>query len=298
MNEVEIFTSKTKLPDTYLNEKARTLLGFDARYQRIKKQLELLLRVSDLDVWNRKYHKGSLSLIALIREQYPLVVFCGDVGTGKSAMAECLANRLIEEVKSADSILFKLSNRVRGDGKVGLMGTLLSEALTEVVKSAGKARRAILIIDEADSLAAARTSGQNHHEDRVAVNTLIQDIDELRKYRGRVLVILCTNRSAVLDPAIRRRAAVVEEFKRPNSTERRQLFEMDLDALGMDDKQYQRLVEATGACEGLPNWTYSDIRTRLYPAAVAEAFPDRQLTFGDLIETTKRLRPSPIVEGL
>ena len=282
----------------YLAKKTRTLLGFDARYQRIQKQLELLLRSDELDAWNKKHHKGSLSLITLIKEQYPLVLFCGDVGTGKSAMAECLANRLIEETKSSDSILFKLSNRVRGDGKVGLMGTLLSEALTEVVKSAGKKRRAILIIDEADSLAAARTSGQNHHEDRVAVNTLIQDIDELRKYKGRVLVILCTNRSAVLDPAIRRRAAVIEEFKRPGNTERRQLFEMDLGALGLDNQQYQRLVEATGACKNLPVWNYSDIRTRLYPAAVAEAFPDRRLTFEDLIVTTKRLRPSPVVEGL
>ena len=141
MNDVEVFTSKTNLPDTYLTERARTLLGFDARYQRIKKQLELLLRVNELDVWNKNHHKGSLSLITLIKEQYPLVVFCGDVGTGKSAMAECFANRLIEEAKSADSILFKLSNRVRGDGKVGLMGTLLSEALAQVVKSAGKARR-------------------------------------------------------------------------------------------------------------------------------------------------------------
>ena len=297
MNDIEVFTSKTNLPNTYLTEKARTLLGFDARYQRIKKQLELLLRINELDVWNKNHHKGFLSLITLIKEQYPLVVFCGDVGTGKSAMAECFANRLIEEAKSADSILFKLSNRVRGDGKVGLMGTLLSDALAQVVKSAGKARRAILIIDEADSLAAARTSGQNHHEDRVAVNTLIQDIDELREYRGRVLVILCTNRSDVLDPAIQRRAAVVEEFKRPDSIERRQLFEMDLGALGMDDEQYQSLVEATGACERFPDWTYSDIRTRLYPAAVAEAFPDRPLAFEDLIVTTKRLRPSPVVEG-
>ena len=298
MNDVEVFTSKTNLPDRYLTEKAGTLLGFDSRYKRIKKQFELLLRGDEIDAWNKEHHNGSLSLITLIKEQYPLVVFSGDVGTGKSVMAECLANRLIEETKSSDSVLFKLSNRVRGDGKVGLMGTLLSEALTEVVKSAGKKRRAILIIDEADSLAAARTSGENHHEDRVAVNTLIQDIDELRKYRGRVLVILCTNRSAVLDPAIRRRAAVVEEFRRPDNNERRQLFETDLRALGLDDQQYQRLVEATGACEHLPVWSYSDIRTRLYPAAVAEAFPDRRLTFEDLIVTIERLRPSPVVEGL
>ena len=273
MNDVEVFTSKTNLPDTYLTEKARTLLGFDSRYERIRKQLELLVKGNELDAWNKKHHKGALSLITLIKEQYPLVVLCGDVGTGKSAMAECLANRLIEETKSPDSILFKLSNRVRGDGKVGLMGTLLSQALTEVVKSAGKKRRAILIIDEADSLAAARTSGQNHHEDRVAVNTLIQDIDELRKYGGRVLVILCTNRSAVLDPAIRRRAAMVEEFKRPDTDERRQLFEMDLGSLGLDNQQYQRLVEATGACEDFPVWSLPIRLTHSPPTCRVLPFP-------------------------
>ena len=31
------------------------------------------------------------------REQYPLVIFHGDVGTGKTATAECIANRLVAE---------------------------------------------------------------------------------------------------------------------------------------------------------------------------------------------------------
>lgn len=297
MTDVNVFISKTPLPDQGLTERTKSLLGFDARYRRISDQLELLLKVDELESWNKKHHNDGLSLTVLVKEQYPLVVFYGDVGTGKSVMAECLANRLVEESKTDDAMLFKLSNRVRGDGKVGLMSTLLSEALIQVAKSAGKSRRAILIIDEADSLVAARSSGQNHHEDRVAVNTLIQDIDELRKHGGRVLAILCTNRSGMIDSAVWRRAAVVEEFRRPNCGERRQLFEMDLRALGLDDGQYQCLVEATSAAKGGPDWTYSDIRTRLYPAAVAKAFPDRPLTFEDLMATTKRLKPSPVVEG-
>ena len=295
--DIDVFNSKTLLPDPVLTEKAKSLLGFDARYRRISDQLQLLFRIDDLDAWNKKYHKGALSLVALVKEQCPLVVFYGDIGTGKSTMAECLANRLVEESKVSDSMLFKLSNRVRGDGKVGLMGTLLSEALRQVEKSAGKSRRAILIIDEADSLAAARSSGQNHHEDKVAVNTLIQGIDEYRKYNGRVLAILCTNRASVLDPAIQRRAAVVEEFRRPNNDERLQLLKMDLGVLGFNNDQCQHLVAATGASEDSPDWTYSDIRTRLYLAALATAFPDRPLTFEDLLATTKRLKPSPVVEG-
>jgi AAA+ superfamily predicted ATPase len=65
----------------------------------------------------------------------------------------------------------------------------------------------------------------------VAVNTLIQGIDDLRRFGGRVVTILCTNRAAVLDPALQRRAAITEEFKRPSADERRESFAMDLGAL-------------------------------------------------------------------
>lgn len=76
------------------------------------------------------------------------MIFHGDVGTGKTATAECIANRIVREARTEDSVLFKLSNRVRGSGKVGEMGTLLTQAWAEVIEAAGKNRRAILIIDE------------------------------------------------------------------------------------------------------------------------------------------------------
>src|SRR5947208_2014159 len=76
------------------------------------------------------------------------------------------------------------------------------------------------IIDEGDSLAASRHNQQSHHEDKVAVNTLIQKIDDARRSGGRVLVFLCTNRFASLDPAIVSRAGHTEEFLRSNDQER------------------------------------------------------------------------------
>ena len=85
---------------------------------------------------------------------------------------------------------------------VGEMGTLIAEAFRKVIQSAGKSRRAILIIDEGDSLGASRAQDHSHHEDKVAVNTLIQGVDDLRQYGGRIVVILCTNRLSVLDAAL------------------------------------------------------------------------------------------------
>lgn len=149
---------------------------------------------------------------------------------------------------------------------------------------------------EALSLGASRTQAHSHHEDKVAVNTLIQGVDDLRQYGGRIVVILCTNRLSVLDAALRRRAAIIEEFKRPSDAERQQLFQMDLDGLNLSPTQIGELVRATGAHQPHPSWTYSDIRTRLYPAALAKAYPDRALQFDDLQTVATTLQASPVME--
>ncbi len=297
MSQASIFDSEIPLPSAALAKHEKTLLGFDARYARVHDQLRLLLNASDLREWNRKFHGGKLAICELVAEQYPLVIFHGDVGTGKTAMAECIANKLVAESDTDDSVLFKLSNRVRGSGMVGEMGTLIAEAFRKVIHSAGKSRRAILIIDEGDSLGASRGQQHSHHEDKVAVNTLIQGVDDLRKYEGRILLILCTNRLAALDAALRRRAAIVEEFVRPSEEERRQLLKMDLAGLPLSGSQLSELVSVTGARGGEPPWTYSDIRTRLYPAALAKAYPHDPLRFEHLEAAARTLRASPVMEN-
>ena len=293
-----VFDYKLPLPDDRLRERQKTLLGFDARYAKVRNQLRLLLDLDGLAAWSQQHHGQKLAICDLVAEQYPLIIFFGDVGTGKSVTAECIANRLVAEARAEDSLLFKLSNRVRGSGKVGEMGTLITTAFEEVTASAGRSRRAILVLDEGDSLAAARNQEHSHHEDKVAVNTLIQCIDDLRRFGGRVVVFLCTNRLAALDAALRRRAAIIEEFRRPTEEERRQLFQMDLQGLDLDETQMSALVTATGPKGDEPGWTYSDLRTRLYPAALAKAFPDSPLTFDNLRATASDLRPSPILEDL
>jgi len=296
-----VFDSTTVLPNPRLTKTAATLLGFDERYTRVRDRLRLLLRLSELPAWSTTHHSQVIPLCDLLTDQYPLVLFHGDVGTGKTVTAECLANRLVEEAGDAadESMLFKLSTRVRGGGKVGEMGTLITHAFEAVVQAAGKSRRATLIIDEGDSLAATRTQEHSHHEDKVAVNTLIQHIDDLRQYRGRVLVFLCTNRFAVLDAALVRRAALVEPFTRPTASERRQLFAQDLAGLGFDDHALGALTAATAqGDDGTPPWTFSDIRTRLYPGAIAKAFPTQPLTMQHLLAAAAEMRPSPVMEDV
>lgn len=298
--ELNIFDSQEPLPSKRLTEQAATLLGFEKRFQKVSRQLRLLMHLGDLQRWSQKHHGGTTKICSYVAAQYPLVIFHGDVGTGKTVTAESIANRLVvEDDKADDSILFKLSTRVRGGGKVGEMGTLINQAFHEVIKSAGAKRRGILIIDEGDSLAAKRSQEHSHHEDKVAVNTLIQNIDDLARFNGRIIVFLCTNRQSALDPAIMRRATVKEEFQRPNDEERFDLFNFDLGEFEFSRKEISELVEATGFNKKrTASWTYSDIRLRLYPAALAIAFPDKKLEIRYLLDSANEIEPSPVMDDI
>lgn len=141
MTETKVFDRETLLPDERLKRTEGTLIGFEQRYTRIRGQLNLMLSMDEIGAWNRAHHGGRLHLCDLISEQYPLAIFYGDVGTGKSVTAECMANRLVAESGVEDSLLFKLSTRVRGSGKVGEIGTLLSQAFSTVTQSAGRQTR-------------------------------------------------------------------------------------------------------------------------------------------------------------
>jgi len=298
MSDSTVFEQITDLPTRDLDKKAGKLLGFESRYQRIKKQLQMLLQPEELEAWSDIHHKKKLTILELLSDQYPLAIFYGDVGTGKTANAEAIANKLARDAKIEDAILFKLSNKVRGSGRVGEMGTLISQAFDEITRSIGTGDgRAFLIIDEGDSLGASRSQQQSHHEDKVGVNTMIQSIDDLRKHGGRILVVLCTNRLDSLDAALRRRALIVEEFTRPSRQELYDLFVQDLSDLDVEEHDIEKLVELTMPTNSSPGWSYSDVRTRLYPTAVASAFPDSPLTMNHLFDVAASMQPSPVMAG-
>lgn len=288
----DLFDTVTELPDARLKAQGEGLIGFADRRDKLVSHLRLFVDREGLAEWTNRHYRQHIPIVALVEQRYPLVVFGGDVGTGKTATAEALADTLARS-SEYNAYLYKLSMRVRGEGRVGQMSSLLSQAFDAVMRTAGRARYAALILDEADSIAATRAQRHSHHEDKVAVNTLIQKIDELRKYQGRVVVFLCTNRLDVLDPAILRRAAIIETFTRPKAIERQQLFKQDLSGLGFTNDEVWKLVEATDARDEQPAWTYSDLRTRLYPEVLVRAYPERRLTLDDFLDVTKVLSPSP-----
>jgi len=287
-----LFELEIPLPDSRLNAQAERLVGFRVRYEKIHQDLRMLIDKEGLERWSKQHYQKRLALLDSLFDRYPLVVFHGDVGTGKTATAEAASNALAKEL-GKDAILFKLSTRVRGSGNVGEMSTLINQAFDIVGKEAGKAKLSFLIIDEADSLAASRSGNQSHHEDKVAVNTLIQKIDDVRRFGGRVLIILCTNRYEALDPAILRRAAYIEEFLRPDDSDRREILNLDCNGLGFSSSEIEELVSLTGPHGPHKlGYTFSDIRTKLLPEALAQAYPSRKISHADLINAISRISPT------
>ena len=293
----DTFDTQKELPSRELDNIAETLVGFERHFEALKNHLMVVLMPDRVEEWSKKYHEQIIPLCKVIQQRYPLFLFSGDVGTGKTVTAECVANLLTREM-GKNGFLLKLSTRVRGKGLHGEMSQLIQDAFEKLTIQAGKKRLAFLLIDEADSIASLRTTEQMHQEEKAAVNTLIQKIDEIRQVGGRAVVFLCTNRASVIDQAIVRRAALHIEFFRPNKEESLELLTRDLEGIGLKPEELSELASLTsaGGHYGDSGYTFSDFRLRFLPEALARVFPDRALTFDILKETVLAVKPSPRID--
>lgn len=289
----EIFDTTSELPSPDIEKRTQDLIGFEEKYNRIYSNLKLLLDQSSLLEWSNKYHKTELPIISHLKEKYPLIILEGDAGTGKTVFAESIADKMTREL-GKEGFFLKLSTRVRGEGLHGEMGNLVNNAFAELKKLAGKRRIAYLLIDEADAIATTRSTTQMHQEEKAAVNTLIQKIDEIRELNGRAIVFMSTNRLHYIDEAIIRRAAVVLEFKRPTHEERKKLFSQFLDGIALTGTQIEEISKLTGSeCNDGLGFSFSDITLKVLPEAIASAFPDKPLSYEILKNTITHIKPSP-----
>lgn len=294
LSTADLFEYERQLPDDKIRETSERLVGFKERYERLRDDLRLLVDSEGVRAWSERFYQRELPVIKTLKDRYPLVLFHGDVGTGKTATAEAVTDALTREI-GTHARLFKLSTRVRGGTQVGFTSFFINKAFSALMREAGNEKFSFLILDEADSIAATRNTLWSHHEDKVGVNTLIQKIDDLRRYEGRILVILCTNRVQVIDPAVMRRALRIEQFERPNVEDRRRLLLQEFEGLEMNESQLDELVRLTGPNESEKKigLTYSDIRTRLIPEAISLAYPERKLTIEDLLKVAREIQPTP-----
>lgn len=290
-----IFEYERELPAREFKEVSDSLIGFKERFLFLQKHMELLMNPEGLNNWAKKFNIKGLPALDVIKNRYPLMVFEGDVGTGKTATAESVADAMMRKLQKEGTLL-KLSTSIRGKGLHGEMSKLIQDAFKVVEEKAGKRKHVFLIIDEADAIAMKRGTSQMHQEEKAGVNTLIQKIDEIRKFNGRVVVILCTNRIQYLDEALVRRTMIRMSFDRPNENERLELFKRDLDGISLRESELHELVKLTGGTDDNPGHTFSDIRLKVLPEAIAKAYPNTALDFQILKESIQNVIPSPSIQ--
>lgn len=276
-----IFERAAIFPDVDARDRLSQLVGLDAHKSRLGKILAVLVNPDGLRTWAQTNHPSAHALVRNVIRRPPLVILAGDVGSGKTELAETIGDEVARQERISVTLL-PLSLSARGQGRVGEMTQLISAAFEHAVAEAGKFKSTsgkarggvILLVDEADALAQSREAAQMHHEDRAGVNAFIRGIDRLGNGALPAAVIMCTNRVGSLDPAVRRRAAEIITFERPNVEQRRAVISGMMAGVGLSPSQVDGLVAATGPVKQRDyGFTFSDLTQRLIPAIVLDAYP-------------------------
>lgn len=296
-----LFERAMTLPDPDARDRLARLVGMDDKIKRLSNVLSVLINPTGLQHWLSQHHPDGSHLLDVVQRRPPLVILSGDVGSGKTELAETIGDQVARQEK-IDITLLPLSLSSRGQGRVGEMTQLVTAAFEHAFNEASKFKSTkgaargsvILLVDEADALAQSRETDQMHHEDRAGVNAFIRGIDRLANGKVPAAVIMCTNRLTALDPAVRRRAAEIFIFERPDDTQRAEVLKVRLGPIGFSTSDIRALVAATGAqSKRAFGFTYSDLTQRLLPAIVLDAYPTAAITPARALEVAHSILPTP-----
>ncbi|HET9440733.1 MAG TPA: ATP-binding protein [Longimicrobiales bacterium] len=178
--------------------------------------------------------------------------FAGPSGTGKTICAEAIAYQLNKRLLM-----------VRYSELESMWFGETPKNVSAVFRMAQE-EDAVLFFDEADAIAARRTTDTSHgmhRESNTTVNVLLQ---ELERYGG--VVIFATNLAANFDPAFERRIRTHVLFELPQAKEREQIWKVQLHRRTplANDVNFRELAERYDVTGG-------DIRNAVLKAALAAA---------------------------
>lgn len=297
MQPESLFEKIIEYPNTEAEDTYKSLVGIEHIKSNLSKEATLVLDPTAAAQWSNHHYDKEIALLKALKGRPPLFIFSGDVGTGKSALAESFADQIARQHDVA-VYLYKLSLNARGSGMVGEMTKLLSEAFKVISDEATKRANGgksslVLLIDEADAIAQSREGDQMHHEDKAGVIALIRGIDSIVNSPIPVMVVMCTNRPGALDPAIKRRCAHKFDFVRPSLEDCKAILSNNLADLGLSDEDIQTIASMCVSHVNVDyGYTYSDITHRLLPNILLNAIPNEKITNNLIHETIKNLPPT------
>lgn len=136
-----LFEHPTTLPDPDAQGRLARLVGMDDKIKRLTNVLGVLINPAGLQKWQDKHHADAGGLLDSVIRRPPLVVLSGDVGSGKTELAETIGDKVARQ-EDIDITLLPLSLSSRGQGRVGEMTQLVSAAFEHAFKEASKFKSA------------------------------------------------------------------------------------------------------------------------------------------------------------
>jgi AAA+ superfamily predicted ATPase len=285
---------ESKHPNENAEAVFESLIGIDKQKNELTATLSFLFDKDRIVNWQKIHHGEGLPFLERIVSEMPLVILSGEVGCGKSALANTVGTPVAKRLDSRLTC-FETPSDVRGGGRVGELSARVTSSFQQAKTKLRPKECGLLIIDEADDLATSRSQHQAHHEDRAGLNVLVKQIDSISKEKVNLVVLLITNRLAVLDPAIIRRASLSLVFKRPNDEARRKVFEYLFKGTSLENKERDKLVEVSR--RDTVQFSYSDLINRVAKQAVFKAvLSNAPFSPAIYLEVLKGAIPSPLAE--
>jgi hypothetical protein len=89
---LELFETSREFPDPEARCRLAGLVGIEEHRERLEKGLRLILDPMAIETWSDRHHGRRLAMIDYFRRRPPLFILAGDVGTGKTALAETIGD--------------------------------------------------------------------------------------------------------------------------------------------------------------------------------------------------------------
>lgn len=91
---IDLFDEPKSFPDALAQRRYGSLVGLDDMKETAVREALALLAPESVATWSKKHHAKVLRATALLADRTPLLVFSGDVGTGKTALAESFGDEV------------------------------------------------------------------------------------------------------------------------------------------------------------------------------------------------------------
>lgn len=246
-NDIEFDPNSSSTAFYEATDKYDSLLGI--KKEEVLNELKYFLaRENPRESWSKKHWEKILPIVKFTATKAPVLIFGGDPGTGKTALASNIGAKLAQELNES-LLVWSISMSLRGMGFQGRAGTMVTRLFNYAKQvSSWQGNKPLLILfDEAEAVVGSRMlagSSSGAEENVAIVNAIIRGLDQISRERNRIATIFISNLPIRIDDALFRRCSYYW-FPRPDATIRRQIFSAVLHGCNFSENDIEQFVGAT-----------------------------------------------------